>query len=227
ELPSHQAAGNSDQSKADDSSVETSSSTPTAVKRRKKHLHITEEPWRSLTISLMDMVNGKKGVMFPSRLPDMLPEHGLLFDHAVESLKEYQNQEVQDKDTILLKDAQVAMSCVLNTMSKRACQHFEDQHEESLVKTARSLSVIQGFEEHACTAITQRYSSILAEKGLDYLRKKLIVDRGAIYTEYLDRGRLPADVEMEDKVLQILLLLCQFILRPPFGDAAPSENDCL
>ncbi len=99
------------------------------------------------------------------------------------------------------------MSCVLNTMSKRACQHFEERQEEDLVEKAKSLSVIQGFEEHDCTAITQKYSSILAEKGLDYLRKKLIIDRGAIYKDHLDLEKLPANVELKDRVLQILLLL--------------------
>ncbi|KAF8926572.1 hypothetical protein BGZ47_002656 [Haplosporangium gracile] len=207
--PSRQETGNASQSKADNSGTEVStSSTPTlTINKLRKNLCATEEPWHSLTISLIDMVNGKKDVSFPEQLPDMLPVHALLFDHAVESLKEYQNQGHQEKDIILVKDAQVAMSCVLNTMSKRACQHFEELKEEDLVETAKSLSVIDGFEKHECTIITRKYSSILVEKGVDYLRKRLIIDRGAIYKEHVDLEQLPANTELEDKVLQILVLL--------------------
>ncbi|KAG0374123.1 hypothetical protein BGX24_010812 [Mortierella sp. AD032] len=34
-------------------------------------------------------------------------EHALLFDHAVVSLKQYQDQDVQDKNIVLVKDAHV------------------------------------------------------------------------------------------------------------------------
>ncbi|KAF9120425.1 hypothetical protein BGW39_011383, partial [Mortierella sp. 14UC] len=122
------------------------------------------------------------------------------------SLKEYHSQSPQEKDVILVKDAQVAMLYVLDTMSERTCKHFEMLHENQLVKTAKSLNVINGFEEHECTTITRRYSSILAEKGVDYLRKTPI-DRGAIYKEHVDLEQLPASAELEDKALQILVLL--------------------
>ncbi|KAG0308427.1 hypothetical protein BGZ97_013379 [Linnemannia gamsii] len=93
----------------------------------------------------------------------MLPVHALLFDHALESLKEYQSRGRQEKD-ILVKDAQVAMSCVLNTTLKRACRHFGELDEADLVETAKSLSVIDGFEKHECTIIT-RNDTIPSENG--------------------------------------------------------------
>lgn len=73
--------------------------------------------------------------------------------------------------------------------------------------TIKSLSVIDGFEEHECTTITRKYSSILAEKGVDYLWDRLIIDRGAIYKEHVNLKQLPASAELEDKVLRILDLL--------------------
>ncbi|KAF9542703.1 hypothetical protein EC957_001758 [Mortierella hygrophila] len=112
-------------------------------------------------------------------------------------------------------------------MSERACQHPEEKNEEDLVETAKALSVVDGFEEHECTIITRKYSSILAEKGVAGLNKNLIIDRPAIHKKHADLEDLPARVELEDRTLQILVLLCQFILRPPFGKAIPSENDCL
>ncbi|KAG9061656.1 hypothetical protein KI688_007237 [Linnemannia hyalina] len=109
---------------------------------------------------------------------NMLPVHTLLFNHAAES---------------------VAMSCVLNTMSKRACQHFEEKDEEGLVETAKALSVVEGFEEYECTIITRKYSSILAEKGVAGLRKNLIIDRGAIHKEHADLEELPEISNIEFK----------------------------
>ncbi|KAG0305188.1 hypothetical protein BGZ98_004484 [Dissophora globulifera] len=44
-------------------------------------------------------------------------------------------------------------------MSKRSCQHFEELDEEGLIKTARSLSVIDGFKDHECNIITQKLSN--------------------------------------------------------------------
>ncbi|KAG0358307.1 hypothetical protein BGZ54_010482 [Gamsiella multidivaricata] len=132
------------------------------------------------------LVNGEKDISFPEPLPDMLPVHTLLFDHAVKLLKEYQSQNPQEKDIILVKDAQVVMSCTLNTMSMRACQHFEELDDKDLFETVKSLSVIDGFEKHGCTAIIQKYSSILAKKGVANLKKRLIIDRGAINSKYVD-----------------------------------------
>ncbi|KAF9428994.1 hypothetical protein BGZ76_001970 [Entomortierella beljakovae] len=68
----------------------------------------TEEPWHSLTHSLMEVFNGQKNVSFPELPPDMPSSHSLLFDHAVNSLKQYQDQgpKQKDKDVVLVKDAQ-------------------------------------------------------------------------------------------------------------------------
>jgi hypothetical protein len=110
------------------------------------------------------------------------------------------------------------MSCVLNTTLKRACRHFGELDEADLVETAKSLSVIDGFEKHECTIITRKYGSILVAKGVNYLRKGLIVDRGAIHKEHMDLEQLPANAELEDK---------HFVLQSPFSDTIPSENDCL
>ena len=99
------------------------------------------------------------------------------------------------------------MSCVLNTMSKRACKHFEEFEQEELVETAKTLSIIEGFEQHECSAILRRYAPILAEDGVHKFMVKLIMERGSIFEKHQDQERLPACVELEDKVLQILIIL--------------------
>ncbi|KAG0272816.1 hypothetical protein BGZ95_011395 [Linnemannia exigua] len=70
-------------------------------------------------------------------------------------------------------------------MSRRACQHFEELDEEVLVETAKSLSVIDGFEKHECTIITRK----------------------STYKDHMDLEQLPPNAELEDKTLQILVLL--------------------
>ncbi|KAF9124442.1 hypothetical protein BGX30_000952 [Mortierella sp. GBA39] len=74
--------------------------------KHKMNACTTEEPWRSLTFALMDIVNGKNVAAFPEPVLGMNREHALLSDHAVTSLKHYQDQDVQDKNVMLVKDAQ-------------------------------------------------------------------------------------------------------------------------
>jgi len=92
-------------------------------------------------------------------------------------------------------------------MSQRVCEHFELSDDKELVGKAKSLSAIADFEKHLSAAYTQNYVDTLADKGVDYLLKKVIVDRGALHSKYMDEERLPANVEIEDKVLRILTLL--------------------
>ncbi|KAF9932990.1 hypothetical protein FBU30_006814 [Linnemannia zychae] len=63
-------------------------------------------------------INGEKSVELSIRTSSMSSVHGRLFEHAVvsqydtKSLQEYQAQAPQAKDTVLLKDAQVATCLV-------------------------------------------------------------------------------------------------------------------
>ncbi|KAI8598600.1 hypothetical protein EDD21DRAFT_183002 [Dissophora ornata] len=63
--------------------------------------------------------------------------------------------------------------------------------------------------------------------GLIVYGKKLVIRRGLLHTHHMDAENLPVEASMEDKVLEILILLCKFVQRPPFGPKPPSENDCL
>ncbi|KAG0307107.1 hypothetical protein BGZ98_001046 [Dissophora globulifera] len=176
----------------------TSSTKSRSATKKKQVVYTTEEPWHSLTISLTRI-----------------------------SLQEYQAQSPQEKDIILVKDAQVAMSCVLNTMSRRVCDHFDMCDDLDLVKKARSLTLIADLEKHPSASYMQRYVDTLAEKGVEYLHKKIVVDRGALLGKYMDEEYLPAQAQVEDKVLRILTYLCEFVIHPPFLAASPLENDCL
>ncbi|KAG9065521.1 hypothetical protein KI688_001809 [Linnemannia hyalina] len=195
--------------------------------KHKMNACTAEEPWRPLTFAFMDIMDGKDVAAFPEPVPGMNRERALLFDHAVTSLKQYQDQDVQDKNVVLVKDAQVAMSFIFNTMSERACHHFEKFQEKELVETAKASSVIDGFDQHMCSTILKKYAPRLANCNVQKLMATLIIDRGSIFDKYSYQERLPASVELENKVLQILIIICEHILRPPFGKSSPSESDCL
>jgi hypothetical protein len=98
------------------------------------------------------------------------------------------------------------MSCVLNTMSKRVCDHFKQSCDEDLVGQAISLSVIDDFEEHPSLLYLQKYVETLTENGVHELRKKLIIDWGLLHSKHKEHC-LTGEAEVEDKVLQILIHL--------------------
>lgn len=98
------------------------------------------------------------------------------------------------------------MSCVLNTMSKRVCDHFEQSSDEDLIGEAISLSIIDDFEEHPSILYMQKYVETLAENGVHQLRKMLIIDWGLLHSKHKEH-RLTGEAEVEDKVLQILIHL--------------------
>ncbi|ORY94351.1 hypothetical protein BCR41DRAFT_242503 [Lobosporangium transversale] len=187
---------------------------PRSPTKRRKAMCATEEPWSSLTKSLMKI-----------KSPSMNPLHAELFDHSVNMLKEYQGQSEQQKDITVVKDAQVAMSCVLNTLSKRACDHFDNYNNGSVLEEAIEQSLIEGFTEHPCQQVLKNYIPILEEVDVEDFIGCLKTDWGLLEGRK-SKPPLPSEL-LEDKVIEILILLCKFITHPPFGTVAPSEMDCM
>ncbi|KAF9203139.1 hypothetical protein BGZ59_001795 [Podila verticillata] len=183
-----------------------------SARKKARAAYTTEDPWCSLISSLTKLIHGENNVTFPVALLCMSPTHTHLFEHAVESLKKYQAQGV-DRDVTLLKDAQVAMSCVLNTMSANAQEYFASAQRQELLDQACSLSVIEGFDNHPSTAIAQEYVDCLAKHGVDGLKKQLIVDRGILNNKYMECKGLPPEADMRDKVLEILTKLDETMLE--------------
>ncbi|KAF9118303.1 hypothetical protein BGX30_004661, partial [Mortierella sp. GBA39] len=95
----------------------------------------------------------------------------------------------------------VVMSCVLNTMSERVCDHFKQLSDEDLVGQAISLCAVDDFEKHPSLSYLEKYS----------------------HKEH----HLTGDAGVEDKVLQVLIHICCSVIRPLFHNIAPSEADCL
>ncbi|KAF9975897.1 hypothetical protein BGZ65_008057 [Modicella reniformis] len=105
-------------------------------------------------------------------------------------------------------------------MSWRACNFF-DVKNPGLVSTAKGLCEIKHINEHPTSAILEKYVGDLADKGVQYLLRRLSADWGKLSSKYLEEDAMPAAADIEDRTLQVLILL------PPFGDIAPSENDVL
>ncbi|KAG0356587.1 hypothetical protein BG005_004493, partial [Podila minutissima] len=78
---------------------------------------------------------------------------------------------------------------------------------------ACSLSVIEGFDNHPSTAIAREYEDCLAKRGVDGLKKQLIVDHGMLNSNYMECKGLPPEADMRDKVLEILTKLDETMLE--------------
>ncbi|KAF9579354.1 hypothetical protein BGW38_004422, partial [Lunasporangiospora selenospora] len=120
----------------------------------------------------------------------------------------------------------VSMSCVVNTMSQRVSDYLEEMSEEDLISDAVALCAISGFEEHPSLQYLTKYTETLNDVGVYQLRKKLIVDWGLLHSKNKE-DHLSGDAKVEDRVLQILIHLCDFVIHPPFRKVSPSEADCL
>ncbi|KAF8950331.1 hypothetical protein BGZ46_004597, partial [Entomortierella lignicola] len=137
----------------------------------------------------------------------------------------YQDQTPAGRDPLLIKDAQVSMSCLLNTISASATKYFQ-KHDSKLLDDARQLSHMPDFTNHPSSAILRGYRDFLVLEGVEGLLNRVIADRANLRVEHRDHKLLP-QLEIHDKTLRILEKLCEFILTPPFPIEDPSESDCV
>ncbi|KAF9427678.1 hypothetical protein BGZ76_002231 [Entomortierella beljakovae] len=144
---------------------------------------------------------------------------------AVAIVAIYQGQTPAGRDPLLIKDAQVSMSCLLNTISASATKYFQ-KHDSKLLDDARQLSHMPDFTNHPSSAILRGYRDFLVLEGVEGLLNRVIADRAYLRVEHRDH-KLPPQLEIHDKTLRILEKLCEFILTPPFPIEDPSESDCL
>ncbi|KAF9962876.1 hypothetical protein BGZ70_007827, partial [Mortierella alpina] len=65
-----------------------------------------------------------------------------------------------------------------------------------------------GFEGHPCNTILEGYLLRLkAERNVEKFRRFLVVERGKLNEPTLDLDAMPEELEIEDKVLDILIKL--------------------
>ncbi|KAF9906969.1 hypothetical protein EC991_011444 [Linnemannia zychae] len=194
-------------------------------------------------------VNGESNVKFPPEQP-MSVYHTLLFRLArklmSDFLKSKNEQKVKAKGGLVrkdkavdvqmdencdernganiidLKDAQVAMSCTLNTMSASNCNYFK-KNSKGIISKALALCEIKDFDKHTCLKFLQKYNTPLqSNEAVETLRKTVLRDRAKL----LDDDPCPESV-LQGKTLRILEHLCEFVLHKPYGTQKPSEHECL
>jgi len=102
--------------------------------------------------------------------------------------------------------SRVSMSCVLNTMSSDVCTFVRENGNEALVLKAQGQARLGGFNNHAVLGYLAPYREILKLKTIEYLRARLLVDRGSLQETYL-RKQMPPSVVLEDQMLEILVIL--------------------
>ncbi|KAG0226732.1 hypothetical protein BGW42_003456 [Actinomortierella wolfii] len=158
-------------------------------------------------------INGCSDISFLEAPADMNHVHKALYQHAVSLLDQYQRQSDSQKDITLVKDAQVVMSCLLNTMSPRVVHHFTEANDEELISKAVLHATIPGFDQHPCLEVLKQYLPVLEEHDVKFLERKLTKDRGLLLSEYPDDEELPKVAAMRDKVLKILIRLGEKILE--------------
>lgn len=92
-------------------------------------------------------------------------------------------------------------------MSANTCEHFEESDHEDVLDQARSLSFIAGFDQHLSTTFMKDYVACQEEGGVSALRKKLISRWNLLNIQYSDGKVLPEQAVIEDKVIEIFILL--------------------
>ncbi|KAF9899037.1 hypothetical protein EC991_009744, partial [Linnemannia zychae] len=170
----------------------------------------TTEPWRSLVFHLVDTVNEKvlPRILTTACSSSLSTNHSVLYQHSVDKINTYNDQGSKAKDILLLKQAQESMSCCLNTMSERTCVDFQAMGQSGLIDAAKKFATMPGFEDHPCNAILEKYQLRLkAERNVEKFRRFLVVERGKLNEPTVDLDTMPEELELEDKVLDILIKL--------------------
>ncbi|KAI1313879.1 hypothetical protein EDD11_002414 [Mortierella claussenii] len=177
------------------------------------------------------LLSGKEHLLLQSHVNDTLER-----DKYASSLGKRSMSSLGEEESVIPISPQAECSAaststaalVFNTASKRNSKHFEEFEEEGfeeegfeeegfereeLVETAKTLNIIKGLEQHECSTILKKYVSILAKDDLNKFLATLIIDRGSLLEKYQDQERLPASAELEDKVLQILIILGERVME--------------
>ncbi|KAF9947442.1 hypothetical protein BGZ70_002676 [Mortierella alpina] len=181
----------------------------------------TEEPWRSLTVALIKAVNGVKKPIMPPVPTNVLSDHKALFEHARDCIIDY--TESGSKETILVKDAMVSMSSVLNLFATGMDNYFS----EIRLEAAREACLRPDFEENEAIAqILAPLRDVLERGGVERLHDHVIALRGEVALRAAAGTAEPGD-RFRQQVLTVMESLCTLILDPPYGTAQASEADCL
>ncbi|KAG0325880.1 hypothetical protein BGZ99_010481 [Dissophora globulifera] len=191
-------------------------------KKRRKSVPVSKDCWHDLYMAFTELHHGADDVSIPDPSPELSPNHRGLFELARDRLVQYQSMNKNEKDCILLKDCQCAMSCLVNLICPSTYNYFED----TFIAKAYDRCMEEDFDKH------QQIVSWLKKfkESMDLVGDVRVVrDDASVDKADLVRARQKIGVHtrtMQEKVLEVVELVCDLVTERPFGNV-PSENDCL
>ncbi|KAG0302814.1 hypothetical protein BGZ98_007204 [Dissophora globulifera] len=192
------------------------------AKKKRKSVPVSKDCWHDLYMAFTELHHGADDVSIPDPSPELSPNHRGLFELARDRLVQYQSMNKNEKDCILLKDCQCAMSCLVNLICSSTYNYFED----TFIAKAYDRCMEEDFDKH------QQIVSWLKKfkESMDLVGDVRVVrDDASVDKADLVRARQKIGVHtrtMQEKVLEVVELVCDLVTERPFGNV-PSENDCL
>ncbi|KAG0243433.1 hypothetical protein B0O80DRAFT_453663 [Mortierella sp. GBAus27b] len=190
--------------------------------KRKRSVPVSVDCWHDLYLAFTKLYSGDGRVIIPAVPSNLSPNRQALFRLARDRMTSYQT--MVKKDLILLKDAQVAMSCLVNLICPSTYQYFEN---EFLIK-AYDVCMDASFDQHQqVISWLSKYRDLMDATGdPSVVRDEALIDRGDIAAQRRKLGITTRS--LHEKVLEVVEQVCNLVTERPFGDVgALSENDCL
>ncbi|KAG0219812.1 hypothetical protein BGX33_000657 [Mortierella sp. NVP41] len=180
-------------------------------KKNKQGSQSTVDLWTNLERASTSLHNGDRNIRIPKVPPNLPPNHARLFQVARSCLVEANGPQKKPTDIVFLKDALVAMSCILNLRSPSTTAYFPP----SFIAEATDGCYEDEFDQNE---LVSRCFAGLAElcraKGVLSLRDA-VEDRKAEYRKKRQTGQLSVR-SREEKLFDIVEIACDLVLEKPF-----------
>ncbi|KAF9189221.1 hypothetical protein BGZ51_009744 [Haplosporangium sp. Z 767] len=183
------------------------------AKKKKQEPQSTIDPWADLEKASTSLHNGERGIRLP-KVPTNLPSnHSLLFKIAHQCLTAANGPFKKVTDTVNLKDALVAMSCILNLRSPSAPTHFP----ASFVAKATDGCYEDGYDRNELVSrCFAGMTDILKAEGVLGLRDAA-ENKKAVYRKER-QARESAVRSQEEKLMDIIEIACDLVSEKLFEE---------
>ncbi|KAG0247423.1 hypothetical protein BG011_001538 [Mortierella polycephala] len=188
-------------------------SSASTIKKKKQEPRSTIDPWADLEKASTSLHNGERGIRLP-KVPTNLPSnHSLLFKIAHQCLAAANGPFKKVADTVNLKDALVATSCILNLRSPSAPAHFP----ASFVAKATDGCYEDGYDRNMLVSrCFAGMTDALKTEGVLGLRDAA-ENKKAVYRKER-QARDSAVRSQEEKLMDIIEIACDLVFEKQFEE---------
>ncbi|GJJ68360.1 hypothetical protein EMPS_00706 [Entomortierella parvispora] len=206
---SHESDPNSD-----DDFQQPSSASP---KKNRQESSPAVDPWLGLQQAARQLQSGQRGIRIPMMPGNLSDNHRRLYNIAHRCLNDANGPLKTDRDAINIKDALVAMSCILNLRSARS-----DVFPPAFVASATDQCYEISFHRHELVETCfDGLVEILNEKGVLGLRDA-VEEKKIIYMKER-QGLHTGTRSQEEKLMDIITIACDLVseklFEEPHGEA--------